>query len=436
MARPSVVIHVVLGLVLLAASAAAQTGTATQSPAVRLFSFPTEPTVEDPPPGCALSPTLPWEIARSARQEAILLKNLTETEADKEALSGAAGRLHRLGYEVSVAATEAAWRTAVVQLRSAVSDLMRRAEDGAKASTAPSDSAIQQAHMGIQARLSCFDSVLRKEAEKPTASVRPTSQRAASLLTAATIATGNGTREVSARPVDYFFSNNWRLYVRSTLVLDKREEPADGASSADTVAATAPTDTAAEAPAANDLAESVKAALLDPFGGPLNVAAGFHTKLFTPFLHGYATDGAHGVFIDARIGLRFIELPEDSLTLVDGTTRVTPFYQGSAGLRLILPVFKDSPGADNPGGVEIALTAAVTRVATADASELFTGKDGADPLLKKTGGSVHLAIAISLPGWASLDISGNVWSNSKFDRRFLIGLTLRPEQSGTEGAQR
>jgi len=236
-----------------------------------------------------------------------------------------------------------------------------------------------------------------------------------SLLPALAVNATEEAKQVGISAFDYFFSNHWRLYVRSTLTLEDDDE--GEAEEDDSEAAEA-------APSPNDLAESVKLALLDPFGGGLNVSGGYYRKLRTPFLKGDANDLHHGFFADLRGGFKFIELPEEKLKLVDKKTRNTPFFSANAALRFLLPVFKDAPGTDNPGGVEIALTGAWNRVLDASGSEWLKETDGQPALLRRATGNLHFAIKLDLPDVASLQISGTLWSNSKFDRRFLIGFGL------------
>jgi hypothetical protein len=253
-------------------------------------------------------------------------------------------------------------------------------------------------------------------------SLFPKTDSKASLLNAfQVIAAGSGAKQVSTDPINYYFTNKWRLYVRSTLAFDEPKEE-EGESSGESA-----TDDAE--PSVEDLAESVQLALQDPYAGGLNISAGFLTKVPFKFLVGAANDAQHGLFLDSRVGLRFVGLPEDKMSLTtangkDGETKATPFYQVSSALRLILPIFREDKGHDNPGGVELALTGAWSRVAYESASSLFTAADGKDPLLKTSMATLHLAMSFKLPGWASLNLSTTLWNSNKFEKRYLVGVTI------------
>jgi len=243
------------------------------------------------------------------------------------------------------------------------------------------------------------------------------------ILPGAGFATGEEANDINLKAAEFFFSGRWRLYVHSTVTIEKNEPEGEAA------APEAETDE----PDADEVAESVKSAILNPYGSPLYLTAGYLRKIRTPFFDGDANDAHHGLFLDSRFGFKFMPLPEESLKLVEGQTRNTAFFVGSAALRLRLPLYREAPFIAGDDGVDIALTGAINQISNSGASKLFQpGDDGSQPLLPKTIYAAHLAVGISLPKLANVVISGTLWSNSKFDRRFQIAVNL--QKSDTEVA--
>lgn len=457
-----------------ASAAGAQTGTATTSPSanvrpllIRLDTAETKKVREQVKPAAEMTAAEKTEapkkvaisklVAELTEPEAVsidprILAELGQSQADRlrrmmtpeAARTVACGNpdqvareLRRVALALSLADTDERWRDAIVRLRVSIGSLVQTASLAQRkkdTSASLTDCGLGQIFANeaqvIEVNMAAQDALLSVALEAGFEPVFAKSDDAVSLLSAIAVSQTEGTNQVAISPVDYFFSNRWRLYVRSTLVVD--EEEADEAGG----------DTASEEPTPEDLADSVKLALLDPFGGPLNVSGGYFAKIPTPFLTGAANGLHHGLFADLRAGLKFVDLPEEKVKLVNGKTSNTPFYQAAAAIRLILPVFKGAPGAENPGGVEVALTGSWNRVADIDASDLFASKDGSPALLERDTRNLHLAIKIDLPDVASLQISGTLWSNSKFDRRFLIGFGLnrKPEAAkavaATAGGER
>lgn len=254
--------------------------------------------------------------------------------------------------------------------------------------------------------------------------------RSANFIPSAGVSAGTIAPEVTLQAAEFFFTNRWRLYVRSTLPTTGDDEESDAA---DDAGGDGEADDA-EAAAAVD--ESVKSALLDPVGGLLNISTGYFRKLPSPFLFGEANDAEHGLFLDARGGLRFVELPEETLKLKEGTGTFTPFYFASVGVRLILPVFTDGSLTEHAGGVEGHVGYMINRVADASASRLFSGIDGGDPVLNKTTHTVYASVAMSLTKLANIAVSGTVWANTKFDRRVVVTLNLvKPDDPAKKSEQ-
>lgn len=427
----------------LPAIAVAQTGTATSSPATSriqtttlklddaLKTALTAPADDLPVLGEDQVEIDPRAIAEFGKAQA---KHLADMQGRTTARSDACGRpdvvansFRRAAVALSLADSEMRWRNAIVRVQSAVADLKEAAAKGRQgAAECGLDAAENAEAVTIAANMTRREAVLKEVLQKGFKRVFAQSDDAVSLLSALAVSQTEGTKQLAVSPFDYFFSNRWRLYVRSTLVIDEEEKEDADSSTAGNAASDEPTP--------EDLADSVKLALLDPFGGPLNVSGGYFAKIPTAFLKGDGNDLHHGLFADLRAGLKFVDLPEQKLTIVDGKTRNTPFYQAAAAIRLLLPVFKGAPGNDNPGGVEVALTGSWNRVADIGASELFASKDGSPALLDRDTRNLHLATKMDLPDAASLQISGTLWSSSKFDRRFLIGFGLNRKPAAPKAA--
>jgi hypothetical protein len=322
------------------------------------------------------------------------------------------GRLRKAHRDISLADNEEKWAATMRLGSSAIADL----EDLAKNSgSAPGDTGFA----ARQQQLPTLGELLRAQISKgPPPRNRVT--RSAEFIPSAGVSAGTVAPEVALQAAEFYFTNRWRLYIRSTLPTTS-DEGEDTEEEADDSAAPGEAEEAEPAAAVD---EAVKSALLDPAGGLLNLSTGYFRKLPSPFLFGEANDAEHGLFLDVRGGLRFIELPEQTLKLKDGTGSFTPFYSGSVGVRLILPVFSDPRLSEHAGGVEGHVGYLVNRVADTSASALFTGIDGADPVLKKTTHSIYASAAISLTKVANIAVSGTVWANTKFDRRVVVTLNL------------
>lgn len=254
----------------------------------------------------------------------------------------------------------------------------------------------------------------------------PVTGRAAHYLPAAGVGAGTTAPEVKIQIADLFFSNHWRLYLRSMLrpttpKPESENDNDDSEASGD--------DGAGEEAEETQPDDTVRSALLDPYGGMFYASTGYFRKLRTPFLNGDANDAEHGLFVDGRVGLKVVELPEETLTLVDGKTAVTPFWTASGALRLILPVYKDNSRSTHAGGVEFALTLATSRISNRSASALFVSEDGEGPRIPPTVNTAHFSVGLALTELANIAVSGTLWSNARFDRRFVVEVNLvRPKE--------
>lgn len=267
-----------------------------------------------------------------------------------------------------------------------------------------------------QSAARCSADWLAKKAASGPPSDLGLMSKTAWILPGAGFATGEQANDINLKAAEFFFSGRWRLYVHSTVTVEKNEPEVESSARA----------TEATEPDADEVAESVKSALLNPYGSPLYLTAGYLRKIRTPFFDGDANDAHHGLFFDSRFGFKFMPLPEESLKLIEGQTRNTAFYIGSAALRLRLPLYREVPFVAGDDGIDIALTGAINQISNSSVSKLFqVAEDGAKPLIPKTLYAAHLAVGISLPKLANVVISGTLWSNSKFDRRFQIAVNLQ-----------
>ena len=329
---------------------------------------------------------------------------------NRTAASAIEGRLRKAHRDVSLADDEEKW-AATMQLAADEIDKLQTLVPGGP----PSDPALAERAK----RLGALGSLLRRQIAKGPP-LRNRITRSADFIPSAGLSAGTIAPEVALQAAEFYFTNRWRLYIRSTIptTADDEEAPEDDSGDGDDA------EGEGEAEPAAVVDEAVKSALLDPAGGLLNLSTGYFRKLPSPFLFGEANDAEHGLFLDVRGGLRFIELPEQTLKLKDGTGSFTPFYSASVGVRLILPVFADASLSEHAGGIEGHVGYLVNRVGDASASKLFSGIDGADPVLKKTTHSIYASAAMSLTKVANIAVSGTVWANTKFDRRVVVTLNL------------
>jgi hypothetical protein len=227
-----------------------------------------------------------------------------------------------------------------------------------------------------------------------------------SLLSQADVAVDKSSTLVGLQAMDLFFNKDWRLYIRSTLPVpsEKSSDTAPGGN-----------------PPASDgkLADHAIAALLDPYGGVLNLSTGAYTQL--PFLKPSDTDSDHGLFVDARVGLKLLSLPQqDAAAPTVLNTTVTPFYSGAVVLKLVRSVFPDANGEHVAGGVEFGVGYVINVVVDKTLSPVF-----ANGTLDRVTHAARFDLAISLTSIAAINVSWNPWtSNSGFGKHFIVGLKL------------
>ncbi|MEZ5293879.1 MAG: hypothetical protein R2745_22540 [Vicinamibacterales bacterium] len=244
-----------------------------------------------------------------------------------------------------------------------------------------------------------------------------TSSAAASFLPFAGLSAGHSTPQVSAQLADLYFTNRWRLYLRSTFQAKKADTVSEATTGTDDDAAAGTGLSAGQAAAKVD--DKVRNAMLDPFGGDLNLTAGYYAKVPTPGLEGDANDEQHGLFLDARGGLKLIELPEQTLTLNEGRSSVTPFYTASVGVRLRLPTYLDRFVHNRAGAAELAAVLATTGIVDRSASALFSRNGDPAPLPQRVN-VLHVSLGLDVNNTVQIGLSGNVWSNTGLKKRVAV----------------
>jgi hypothetical protein len=233
----------------------------------------------------------------------------------------------------------------------------------------------------------------------------PANDSGLSLLSQADVAVESQTTQVGLQAMDLFFDKDWRLYVRSTLPVP------DG------------NDETAAAESATALNASTKSALVDPYGGVLNLSVGAFKHIpsvLTP-RDGNGVDPDHGIFLDARFGLKLINLPDqtaDSPALLN--TTVSPFYSAAVMFKIVRSIFPSEDSREAAGGFEFGIGGIVNIAADKSASKAFS-----DGRLETTTGAVRCDVALSLTSIAAINVSWTPWSNNDaFGKRFVIGLKL------------
>ena len=219
--------------------------------------------------------------------------------------------------------------------------------------------------------------------------------------------------QVGLQALDLFFDKDWRLYVRSTLPIPDAGNAGDE-SGGGTGSPVTPS-------AATTLPASAISALVDPYGGVLNLSTGTFLQIPIGKPPTEGRDPDHGLFVDARFGLKLLNLPdqsEDSPALLN--TSVSPFYSGVLMLKIIKDVFPSAEGKDAAGGFEFGIGGVVNVAADKNASKAFE-----NGLLKETTTALRCDLALSLKSVAAITVSWTPWSsNDAFGKRFVVGLKL------------
>ena len=234
------------------------------------------------------------------------------------------------------------------------------------------------------------------------------------LLSQADVQVDGDTTQLGLQALDLFFDKNWRLYVRSTLPVPEEKKEETAGSGVDE-----PTDDTS-----SELSAAAISALVDPYGGVLNLSTGAFLQIpsfLTPRNGGGQADADHGLFVDARFGLKLVNLPdqaEDSPSLLN--TTVSPFYSAVVMFKIVRDVFPKADGKETAGGFEFGIGAVVNVAADKSTSTVF-----ADGVLDTTTTAVRCDVALSLTSIAAINVSWTPWSsNDTFGKRFMVGLKL------------
>jgi hypothetical protein len=161
--------------------------------------------------------------------------------------------------------------------------------------------------------------------------------------------------------------------------------------------------------------DAALAALFDPYGGVLNLSTGGYAQL--PFLN---VDEDHGLFVDARFGMKLLSLPdqaESAPTVLN--SKVTPFYAGAVVLKLVRNLYDSGDGNHVAGGFELGLGYVVNVAADTTMSSVFSNGS-----LERATQAARIDLTVSLNSVAAINISWNPWSNTDFGKRFVVGLKL------------
>ncbi len=221
---------------------------------------------------------------------------------------------------------------------------------------------------------------------------------------------GDGSSQVNLEALDLFFSPNFRMYFSTALkfrgrtsgeVLESPETPPTPGSEL-------------------KLTEPVISSLIDPFGGLMNVTAGYYHGFWHPRVGG-AVDSLHGLFADVRAGFRFIDLPDQSVTATrfQGAA-MTPFYSGLVGMRFSHDLFLDGKQTQRAGGFEAGGGLVLNRAFDDTNSGLF-----AAGLLETTTTNLAGWVVISVTDDLALQLTFEPWSsNERIPKRFTIGTKL------------
>jgi hypothetical protein len=252
-----------------------------------------------------------------------------------------------------------------------------------------------------------------QETKKAEERTEATAGAGLAILSQADVLVDNKDAQVGLQALDLFFNKDWRLYVRSTLPVPDDDTAGSGDGSNDD----------SNTPAAvTKLTSSAIAALVDPYGGVLNLSTGsFHQIPIGRVPDGEERDPDHGLFVDARFGLKLVNLPdqaEDSPALLN--TSVSPFYSGALMVKVVKDVYGSADGKESAGGFEFGIGGVIDIAADKSASKAFE-----NGLLEETTTAIRCDVALSLKSIAAITVSWTPWSsNETFGKRFVVGLKL------------
>jgi hypothetical protein len=199
-----------------------------------------------------------------------------------------------------------------------------------------------------------------------------------------------------------------RFYVNSQLPLrteDTSEAPAEG-----------------EKPSPSDY---LKSQLLDDHGGLINLSFGHYGKLKGGVLGSvYSGDDNHGLILDARSGVKLIELPEQDGGTNDSFLRnISPFWANNVTLSFSVPLYSETVAGDArtaAGGLVLALSVSNNYAA----EQSFTTAFNTELKRSLTTAKVHLAVTVLKLG--DIVLSGTLHSNDPVvNRKILLSFNAR-----------
>lgn len=151
------------------------------------------------------------------------------------------------------------------------------------------------------------------------------------------------------------------------------------------------------------------AQLADEHGGLLNMSLGYSGRVWTmenrparPKANSYRP----GLLLDARAGLKLIELPEQPDDAPALLAAVSPFWSGTVSLLYELPLY-DGNG-QHAAGLRFGITAAGSYASDADFQTVFSTP------LDRAIGHVRGHLFFTLPGLGELELSGLMRSSDPF----------------------
>ena len=307
------------------------------------------------------------------------------------------------------------------------------------------------------------------DSEKATAIAAENGEKAqgAQIISQANVDVSADSTKIGIQAVDLWMTPYIRMYGRLTLPVKSTDSPSTPASTAASSSAAS-----SGSNAARQVSATAKQQLVDPYGGLFNLSGGAFYSLANPFasrkakgdVKGYQTKASarqmfsllqsieesngnkgtgaeeaaselqdpHGIFLDVRAGLKFIDLPApgDSSPTV-GESKVAVFYSGIAGLKVIAPLYDARPTGDGAvdsghetGGLTLGGYFVYNFAADTSQSTAFV-----DQLNRRTA-AVTGVIGWNLPNTsiAALNFSFTPWtSDSRLGKTFVFGVALQSQ---------
>lgn len=212
------------------------------------------------------------------------------------------------------------------------------------------------------------------------------------LLPQAGVGVGKDTATVSLQAFEFFISNSFRYYLRSTLPLTSTQ-PSD------------PKTTPSEA---------LRAGILDPFGGLLNTTIGYDKT--------WGGEDTLRVSFDARGGLKMLETPKRE-TAAAGKYEANPFLTGSGLLKIDVPLWREL-GGSRAGTLMLAIGLNYTAAASEQYLEGLTD-------VKRATTNLTIGATIDLPGIFYIAVDGAPASNSSgLGKRFVVSVNTMRKKEG------